>query len=96
MVEIELHGGTVEISADLVAEGLSVAPRDVPALMRAGEITSLHEHGLDLDAGRTRITLFYRSKRFRIIVDAAGNVIHRATIDFGNRPLPSTLRRPHG
>src|SRR5215211_2955210 len=30
MVEIKLHGGTVEISADLVAEGLSVAPRDVP------------------------------------------------------------------
>jgi len=94
MVEIEFHNGTVEISADLIAEGLSIAPKDVPALMRAGEITSLHEKGLDLDFGRTRITFFHRAKRFRITIDAEGHVIHRTTIDFGDQPLPSTLRRP--
>jgi hypothetical protein len=95
MVEINFYNGTVEISADLIAEGLSVEPRDVLALMRAGEITSLHEQGVDLDAGRARITFFHKAKRFRIIIDADGHVIQRATIDFGDRPLPSTLRRPN-
>jgi hypothetical protein len=93
MVEIEFHDGAVEISADLIADGLSVAPTDVLALMRAGEITSLYEQGMDTDAGCTRITFFHRSKRFRIIIDPNGCVMHRATIDFGDRPLPSGLRK---
>ena|SRR5215212_1742702 len=95
MVEITIHNGAVEISADLIAEGLSVAPQDIPALIRAGEITSLHEQGVDRDAGRTRLTFFYKSKRFRVIINAHGQVLHRATIDFGDRPLPSALRRPN-
>ena len=95
MAEINFSSGSVEISADLIAEGLSIAPQDVPALMRAGEITSLHEQGVYRDAGRTRITFFYKGKRFRIVINAEGDVLHRATIDFGDRPLPSALRRPN-
>ena len=96
MVEINFSSGSVEISADLIAKGLSIAPHDVPALMRAGEITGLHEQGVDLDAGRIRITFFYKGKRFRMVIDTEGQVIRRATIDFGDRPLPSSLRRPDG
>jgi hypothetical protein len=96
MVEITVHNSAVEISADLVADGLSVAPQEVPLLMRAGEITSLHEQGVDRDAGRSRLTFFYKGKRFRIVIDANGHVIRRSTIDFGDRPLPSALRRPKG
>ena len=96
MVEITFHNGAVEISADLIAEGLSVAPQNIPVLMRAGEITSLHEQGVDRDAGRTRLTFFYKGRRFRIIINAEGHVLHRATIDFGDRALPSALRRPKG
>ena len=94
MVEITIHNGAVEISADLIAEGLSVAPQDILALMRAGEITSLHEQGVDRDAGRTRLTFFYKGRRFRIIINADGHVIRRSTIDFGDRPLPSALHQP--
>jgi hypothetical protein len=96
MVEINVHSGAVEISADLIAQGLSVAPQDVVALIRTGEITSLHEQGVGRDAGRTRLTFFHKGKRFRIIIDADGQVLQRATIDFGVRPLPSALRRPNG
>ena len=38
------------------------------------------------------LTFFLRGSRFRIVVDAAGRVIRRSTIDFGQRPLPPSLR----
>jgi hypothetical protein len=29
-----------------------------------------------------------------VIVDQGGNVIHRSTLDFGYRPLPSSMHKP--
>ena len=95
MAEITFNNSTIEISAAIIAEGLALAPKEVPALMRAGEITGLYEEGADADAGRTRVTFFHRAKRFRIIV-ADGRVIQKTTIDFGERALPAVLRRPGG
>jgi Family of unknown function (DUF6522) len=63
-------------------------------LMRKGAITSLCERGIDADAGRFRMTFFYKSRRLRLVVDAAGNILQRSTIDFGDRPLPDALRIP--
>jgi len=40
----------------------------------------------------TRLTFFLGGARFRIVVDAAGRVVRRSTIDFGQRPLPASLR----
>jgi hypothetical protein len=60
-----------------------------------GKITSLCELGIDDDAGRYRLTFFYENARFRLIVDKAGNVVQRSIIDFGDRPLPSSMRKPH-
>ena len=56
MAEITFNNSTIEISAAIIADGLALAPKEVPALMRAGEITGLYEEGADADAGRTRIT----------------------------------------
>ena len=61
--------------------------------MRSGAITSRCEVGEDEDAGRTRVTFFLHSRRFRIVIDAAGRILRRSTIDFGERALPDSLRR---
>jgi len=59
---------------------LGLAPADVPARMRAGEITSQSEEGIDEDAGRLRLTFWYQGQRVRIICDAEGNVLKTTRI----------------
>ena len=59
---------------------LGLAPADVPARMRAGEITSQSEEGVDEDAGRLRLTFWYQGQRVRIICDAEGNVLKTTRI----------------
>ena len=59
---------------------LGLAPADVPAKMRAGEITSQSEEGIDEDAGRKRLTFWYAGQRVRIICDAEGNVLKTTRI----------------
>lgn len=53
--------------------------------MREGAITSSCERGIVDDAGRYRLIFFYKSRRLRLIIDEAGRVIQRSTIEFGNR-----------
>ena len=90
MVSIE-HGSPI-VDAETIAQGLGIAVLDVQPLMRSGEITSRCEVGEGQDAGLTRLTFFLRGSRFRIVVDAAGLVVRRSTIDFGQGPLPRSLR----
>jgi Family of unknown function (DUF6522) len=63
------------------------------SLMREGAITSSCERGIEDDAGRYRLIFFYKSRRLRLIIDEAGRVIQRSTIEFNNRPLPARLHR---
>ncbi len=85
------HGSPI-VDAETIAQGLGIAADDVQSLMRSGEITSRCEVGQDQDAGSTRLTFFMRGSRFRIVVDDDGRVLRRSTIDFGQRPLPPSLR----
>ena len=41
-----------------------------------------------------RLTFFYRHRRFRLVVDEEGNAVQRSTVDFGDRPLPTSMRKP--
>ena len=86
--------GTFEVDAAVLGGGLGVDPFRVPGLLRAGEITSLCEQGVDNDRGRFRLTFFYKSKRLRLVVDELGRVARQSSIDFGDRPLPVSLRKP--
>ena len=73
------------VDAAVIGKGLGLEPSLVQARMREGKITSLCEHGLAEDAGRYRLTFFYESRRFRLLVDEEGNVIRRSLVDFGDR-----------
>ncbi len=84
------------IDASLVSELLNVSPSGVQALMRNNEITSLCERGEGEHAGQYRLTFFYKGRRAQLSIDESGQVIRRSIIDFGNRPLPSSMHRPGG
>jgi hypothetical protein len=92
MNKIEIHDGAMHIEASIVAQGLELEPSLVQAMMRKREITSLCERGVNEDAGRYRLTFFHKSRRFRMIVDGTGTVIQRSIINFGDRPLPASVR----
>ena len=96
MKPIEFENGAVEIDASVVAEGLGIALPQLRTQMRAGKITSQSERGVDDDIGRYRLTFFSEHRRFRVVVDEAGAIIQRSTLNFGDQPLPKSVRKPGG
>ncbi len=89
---VSFENGSPIVDAETIAQGLGISAKDVHSLMRSGGITSRCEVGEGQDAGLTRLTFFLRGSRFRIVVDTTGRVVWRSTIDFGQRPLPASLR----
>ena len=94
MAVVEIEEGAFSIDAAVIGRGLNVEPSLVQSQMREGKITVLCERGVHEDAGRYRLTFFYENRRFRLIVDEAGNAVQRSTVDFGEHPLPTSMRRP--
>jgi hypothetical protein len=84
-----------DITVDAATLGalLGVAAGEIPALLRARAITSLCERGTGTDEGRFRLSFFYRNRRARLHLDAAGCILRRGVIDFGEKRLPAKLRR---
>ncbi len=83
-VALTPDGATVD-AFDL-APLLGLEPADVPEKMRAGEITSQSEQGVDEDAGNTRLTFWYDGIRVRITCDSRGNVIKSSRVSAPKRP----------
>lgn len=96
MKPVEFDNGAVEIDASVIAEGLGISLPLLKQQMRAGQITSQSERGVDDDAGRYRLTFFSEHRRFRVIVDEGGAILQRSTLNFGDSPLPKSLHRPGG
>ena len=96
MKPIEFADGAVQIDASIVAEGLGIARPRLKEGMRTGTITSLRESGVDADQGRHRLTFFSEHRRFRVVVDASGEIVQRSAVDFGDSTLPKSARRPGG
>jgi hypothetical protein len=93
-LERNVDGFALDVS--LLSELLNVPSSRVQDLMRRKEITSLCERGEGEHEGQYRLTFFYKGRRARLNVDEAGEVIRRSVIDFGDRPLPSAMRRAGG
>ena len=90
---VDFEEGALSIDAAVIGRGLNVEPSLVQARMREGKITALCERGIDEDFGRYRLTFFHENRRFRLVVDKEGNAIQHSTIDFGDRPLPTSMRK---
>jgi hypothetical protein len=91
---IGLEEATIRVDATIVANGIGIDPALVLERMREGKLTSRCERGIEEDAGRYRLTFFLDNRRFRLIIDDRGNVVQRSTLDFGDRRLPASARKP--
>jgi hypothetical protein len=96
MTRIELEAGAATVDAAVIGEAFGIPPSQVPAAIRTGTITSRFERGEGADAGRCRLTFFHGSRRLRLVVDPAGQIIQRSLVDFGDRPLPPAMHRRSG
>lgn len=90
---VEISDDAIAVDAAALARELRLSPDEVRNHMRAGTITCVCERGEDEDAGRYRLTFFHEGRRLRLIVEDTGRVVQRSLIDFGERPLPESLRR---
>ena len=75
MTKIDISDGSFDVDAATIGNGLNLDAGVIPALMKAGEITSACERGEGADAGRYRLTFLHGDKRFRITVDTAGAIL---------------------
>lgn len=92
MSDIQFEESSISVDAKLIGKSLGVEVPLVQALIRERKITSICERGVNEDAGTYRLTFFRGSRRLRLIVDEAGNIIRHSTIDFGNHPIAASLR----
>lgn len=67
------------VDAEIVGTAFNLPPANVPAKLRAREITSRCETGVDDDAGRWRLTFYSGGQALRLIVDEAGTIMSRST-----------------
>lgn len=95
-MKIEIGTDGILIDAKLLADLLRLEPAAVHLLMRTQEITSFCERGIDEHEGQYRLSFFCGNRRARLNVDAAGNVVRRSVIDFGQAALPRQLHRTGG
>lgn len=93
-MHVEISDGAFMVDASLLGKLLGVPPQVIPSLMREHAITSVCERGVDTHQGEFRLSFFYGNRRVRLKVDTSGQVLQRSSIDFGERALPNTLRRP--
>ena len=94
MAMIEFEEGAIQVDVTLIAKGLRIEPSLVQERMREGKITTLCERGIDEDEGQHRLTFLSENRRFRLVVDEGGNVIQSSAVDYGERGLPASARRP--
>ncbi len=82
-IAVTSDGFTVD--AVVIAAGFALDPARVPEMLRAGQITSRCEKGIDEDAGRFRLTFYHGPRALRLIVDAQGVILKRARFPVADR-----------
>ncbi|WP_292316618.1 DUF6522 family protein [Mesorhizobium sp.] len=91
--KIEMSDGEIVVHAELLGPLLGLEPAAIPSLLRDRTITSFCERGSGADEGRYRLTFFHANRRARLVVDCAGMIVSRSTINFGENSLPRQLHR---
>jgi Family of unknown function (DUF6522) len=81
MSEVSIAEGGFVVDAQVLGAAFDLAPESVPERLRAGEITSGCETGVDEDAGRWRLTFFHAGRALRLTVDAQGTVLSRESYE---------------
>lgn len=83
---IEIAPGEARIDAGIVARALRLSPEELRRGMAEGRITSLHERGTGVDAGRVRLTFFSDNRRARVTAAEDGTILSCTAVDMRRRP----------
>lgn len=86
MSAISFENGTITVDSALVGKALNLEPEALRVALRSGEVTSMCERGEGADAGRYRLTFFSPTRRLRLIVDEAGEVLQTSSADYRRKP----------
>ena len=93
MTAVTITTNGFQVDASVIAKAFGIDPATLQARMRAGEVTSLCEAGVDADLGRFRLTFRHAGRALRLTVNADGEVLTRATFPVGmakaNRSPPA-------
>ncbi|SDD24161.1 hypothetical protein SAMN05421538_101191 [Paracoccus isoporae] len=81
MSDITRAGEDFTVPARLIADGLGLPEHAIARAMSTGAITTRTERGEGADAGRFRLSFFYRGRSFRLTVNAEGQILSRARFD---------------
>lgn len=79
MTKIERSNEGFLVGAELLCEVFHMTEEAVRTGMRAGTIASRCEEGVDEDVGRWRLTFTHGDRACRLVVDAEGTILTRAT-----------------
>lgn len=79
MSDVSRSGDGFTVEASLLAAAFRLAPAEVPDMLRTGAITSRCETGSGEDAGRWRLTFYSGGRALRLVVDASGTILSRAS-----------------
>lgn len=83
-----------QVDAVTIAVAFGLDPAQLQGKMRAGEVTSLCEKGVDADEGRFRLTFRHAGRVLRLTVDARGQILTRSTFDAPRNPAHKSGARP--
>lgn len=93
MTTVTITTNGFEVDAAVIAMAFGIDPATLQARMRAGEVTSLCEAGVDADLGRFRLTFRHAGRAFRLTVNSDGEVLTRSIFPVGaakaNRTPPA-------
>jgi len=73
----------IEIDAGVIGAGLGIEPAQVQAHLQERRIRVLCERGTGEDGGTFRVSFYLGSRSLRVLVDAAGTLLHREVRDAG-------------
>jgi len=93
MTTVTIMADGFEVDASLIATAFGIDFVTLQARMRAGEVTSICEAGVDADLGRFRLTFHHAGRALRLTVNSDGVVLTQATFPVGvakaNRTQPA-------
>ena len=81
------------LEAAEIARGLGLSTEEMLGLMRSGKITGRLYKGEGGDAGTYACVFFHANRRLTLVVDEAGTPLRRSNVDFGEHPLPRSMRK---
>lgn len=92
MAGVTRDGDGFVVEASVVAEVLGITEDEVRPGMQSGAITTICETGSGEDAGRWRLTFQHGGRAGRLVVDAQGTILRRASFPARRGKAPAGPR----